>query len=181
MSDTDTTTDTSATDTDTGDTTIEHVDAAVTADALGDAGKQALDRMKAERNEASSKLKSLQKELDKYKQAQMTEQERAVAAAKAEGYAEASQKASESAVMAILRANLQARGKSGAELDELLEPVTAKSFINDGEINTDKVVAFAGRLAPTAGFSDLGQGRREATDKPVTMSELIRRAAGHQQ
>ena len=45
--------------------------------ALGDAGKKALDRMKAERNEAKQEAAALKARLDKHEAANMSELERA--------------------------------------------------------------------------------------------------------
>lgn len=56
---------------------------------LGDAGKQAIDRMKAERNDAQAALKAAQAELEALRVAQMSEQERAIAVARAEAADEA--------------------------------------------------------------------------------------------
>ena len=51
-------------------------------EALGDAGKKALDRMKQERNAARDQANSLQAQLDQIKQSQMSELEKAQAQAK---------------------------------------------------------------------------------------------------
>lgn len=69
-----------ATTTETAETTeaVEQGKPAETEDAnLGDAGKKALDRMKAERNEAKQEAAALKARLDKLEAANMTELERA--------------------------------------------------------------------------------------------------------
>jgi len=58
-----------------------------TGDDLGDAGKQALDRMKAERTEAQKTAKKAQAELEQLRAASMSEQEKAVKEAEARGRA----------------------------------------------------------------------------------------------
>ena len=69
-----------ATTTETAETTeaVEQGKPAETEDAnLGDAGKKALDRMKAERNEAKQEVVALKARLDKLEAANMSELERA--------------------------------------------------------------------------------------------------------
>lgn len=55
---------------------------------LGDGGKRALDAERKARTAAEKQLKTMQAELDALREAQMSEAEKAVAAAKAEGAAE---------------------------------------------------------------------------------------------
>lgn len=110
---------------------------------LGDAGKKALDAMKAQRKAATDKARDLQKELDritaelalKDKPAEEQEIERAKAEAKAEAISAANKR--------ILRADLRA-----AATGKLADPSDAHLFIDldafavsdDGETDSDALI-----------------------------------------
>lgn len=123
-------------------------------------------------------LKAKADELDRVKAAQMSEQEKAVAAAKAEGQTAAEQAAAAKygAQLAAAEIRIAAAGRiPDKDLVELLEDIALPKFLNtDGTVNADKVTAFVNKVAPagTAGGQagqqqrrgpDMGQGRREAS------------------
>lgn len=120
---------------------------------------------------------------DELKQSQMTEQEKAVEAAKAEARAEAIREAAPRLVFAEFRA--AAAGRLTAEqVAELIEDLDMTKYLTDsGEVDTERVTKKVDALAPAAQarqpFPDLGQGRRGGSTKTADMNSVIRRAAGY--
>ena len=108
--------------------------------ALGDAGKKALDAMKAERNNARKQAREVREELERLRsEAALKDkpaEEQALEAARAEARAEAAGKANER----ILRSELRA-----AATGKLADPSDAALYINltdfdvgdDGEVDSD--------------------------------------------
>lgn len=109
-------------------------------ESLGDAGKQALDRMKAERNAARAEARTKEAELKTLREAAALKdkpaEEQEIEAAKAEARTEATVKANER----ILKADLRA-----AATGKLADPTDAALYINladftvseDGETDSD--------------------------------------------
>lgn len=110
------------------------------AEELGDKGKQALDRMKAERTAARNEARDAKRELADFKAAEALKgkpaDEQALETAKAEVRAEANKKANDR----ILRADLRA-----AATGKLADPTDAALYLNlddftvtdDGETDSD--------------------------------------------
>lgn len=110
------------------------------ADELGDKGKQALDRMKAERTAAKNEARDAKRELADFKAAEALKSkpadEQALEAAKAEARTEANKRANDR----ILRADLRA-----AATGKLADPTDAALYLNlddftvtdDGETDSD--------------------------------------------
>lgn len=154
---------------------------------LGDAGKQALDRMKAERDDArkeARRVKDLEAELDKVRNANATDAEKALNAAKAEGAAEANSRANER----ILRAEVRALAGKFADPADALNFVDLTEFkVNDnGDVDTkaitkalDAVLAEKPYLAAATGprVPGVPTGARQASGGP-SMNDLLRQAAG---
>jgi hypothetical protein len=135
---------------------------------------------KAKRSE--KELTALRAEMDSLRQAQMSDAEKAVAKARAEGAAEGRKAALAVAGQRLVEANVRAILAGRREDDEiqaLLDSLDTARFLgDDGEPDTKALTAWADRIAPKRnGFPDLGQGRRESA-KPTDMNSLIRRAAG---
>lgn len=112
-------------------------------------------------------IKAKAAELDKLREASQTEQERAVAAARAEGAAEAARTANEKAARAILRSSLAERGKTADEVEAIVAATNLSAFVVNDDVDTIKVGAHVDLLAPRGATTtlprpDLGQGRREA-------------------
>lgn len=130
-----------------------------TGDDLGDAGKQAIDRMKAERNEAQKAAKAATAELEKLRTAQMGESERAVAEAKAAGRSEALAQIGNKLVDAEFRAVTVGRVLTP---DALLSFDRATFLADDGDVKRDDLAKWVeansspvGNPRPT-GNADLG-------------------------
>ena len=148
------------------------VDGTPAAPDLGDAGKKALAEERAAKKAAVQQAKTLQAELDKLKQAAMSDQEKAIAdavtAAKAETLAEVGGKIAASEFKAAAAGRLDDK-----QLTTLLSGPDLKAFLgDDGDVDGDKVRSFVDSVAPKpadmpdatpgdllAGL-DLGQGTR---------------------
>lgn len=109
---------------------------------------------------------SAAKELEQLRQSSMSDQEKAVAQAKAEGRTEAQKEAAAKVAEAELRAAAAGR-LNDQQLASLLEGVDVAKFIDDvGDVDRDKVTKFVDGIAPkpdeTTGsaWPDLGQGAR---------------------
>ena len=108
-------------------------------------------------------LKAKAAELDKVRAEQMTEQEKAVTAAKAEGRSEATREANEQAAKAILRAALGARDVPADTIEKHARFVNVAEFIGDGGLDDEALVEYAISLAGSPAAQpvpDMGQGRR---------------------
>lgn len=120
------------------------------------------------------------KELEELKQRTMTDQEKAVEAAKAEGRLEALKVTGARLVDAEVRA--AAAGRK-VDVAALLDGLDRSRFIgDDGEPDTDAIKAWVEKVAPEAasGKPDLGQGSRGngkggGTDMNTLIRERMRR------
>lgn len=146
-------------------TTSEATETAETTETeqLGDGGKKALDAERARARNAEKQAKSLQKELDELRQASMSEQEKAVEAAKAAGRAEAVLESGKR----LARAELRAQGsEKGLDVTALIEDVDLSKFVGaDGEPDEQAISKAVDRWAAMAPASqrprgDIGQGVR---------------------
>ncbi len=147
---------------------------------LGDAGKQALDRMKAERNAANSKAKALEKELDKVRQSAMSESERAVAEAELRGRSSALTEVGQKLARAQFDA-LAGRRNADVNTAEVLEFVDLARFVGeDGEPDVKALTAAVERLipAPVSGPPSFDGGARTTAPKTTDMNQLIRSHLG---
>jgi hypothetical protein len=100
--------------------------------ALGDAGKRALDAMKAERRAAEDRARKAEAELEQLRAAQLTEGERAIAQARREASAETERKWSARLRSAEVARQLQAAGATPDAIDlAVLDPSFAELVIDD--------------------------------------------------
>lgn len=146
--------------------------------ALGDAGKQALDRMKAERAEAQKEAKALRVELDKVRQASMSETERAIAEAKAAGRTEAASEFGKRLVKSELAI---AAAKRNPDFDTAgLDYLDLSRFVgDDGEPDAKAIAGAVERLVPApSGAPSFDGGARNSPPKTGDMNSIIRKAAG---
>lgn len=135
----------------------------------------------SQKNEQRAKANAeAAKEFEKFRQASMTEQERAVEAARGEATSEATLKYVGRLVDAEVRA--AASGRLEAEqVKALLEGLDRTRFLTeDGDVDQKAVAAWVGLLAPATSSAppDLGQGARGVAASGVDMTQLIRKAAG---
>lgn len=148
-------------------------------EALGDAGKQALDRMKAERNEAKKEAQALRKEVDEIRKSSMSEAEKAVAEAEARGRASATTEFGTRLAKADFVA-AAARRNPGFDAKAVLEDLNLARFVgDDGEPDAKAIEAAVQRLVPEVnGVPSFDGGTRTTPPAATGMTSLIRKAAG---
>lgn len=159
-------------------------------DALGDAGKQALDRMKAERDEARRQAKAnadAAKRLAQIEEANKTETEKLVEAARREGEANGRKAVSAEYGERLARETfLAAAARRNAEHDAatILDDLNLGRFVSDdGEPNSKEIAAAVERLIPAPAADprpkgDVGLGPRTAPPAPTDGSPRSLIAAG---
>lgn len=168
------------------DTGSENAGQADTAEDTGDnkdwqseATKwQNLARKHEERAKANA---TAAKELEQLRQQSMSDQEKAMATARAEGKAEALAAVMGKLAAAEIRAAAAAR-LSDEQLEALLEATNVAVFIGeDGEIDRAKVQRFVDGIAPPLTeeetrprFPDLGQGARGGSNAALNGDPLLR-------
>jgi hypothetical protein len=170
---------------DTNETAPETGDVSATQPETGDAKdwKAEAEKWRALSRETEKKAKANAQELEQLRQQSMSDQEKAVAAARAEGRAEGLAIGTQRVVRAEIRA--AAAGRLTAEqLDALLEATNLAVFIGeDGEVDEAKVLRFVNGIAPTPdeaeqatrqGFPDLGQGARGSSSMALNGDPLLR-------
>lgn len=139
---------------------------------LAEAGRRAL----AEERRAR---KAAEAELAKVRKASMTEQERAVADAKASGAAEASKASAPALVRAELRAAAAEAGVPRDALVGFLEYADLSRFVSDsGEVDDKAISAAVKRLGGGNGRANFDGGARGKSATPNDMNSLIRAHAG---
>ena len=148
-------------------------------DALGDAGKQALDRMKAERNEAKKRAKALERELEEARKASMSEAEKAIADARAEERTKAATEFGSRLVRSEFIATA-ARRNAGFDASQILDDLNLSKFLDDDGQPDDKAIAAAvTRLVPeVTGSPSFDGGARTSAPAQTGMNGLIRKATG---
>lgn len=151
---------------------------AAATEALGDAGKQALDRMKAERNEAIKARRTAEQNLEKARAASMSDAEKAIAEAEARGRTAAATDYGKKLAKARLDA---AAAKRNPDFDtSALDYVDLGRFIGeDGEPDSKAIAAAVDRLVPAPnGAPSFDGGARRTPPKGSDMNSIIRQAAG---
>jgi ElaB/YqjD/DUF883 family membrane-anchored ribosome-binding protein len=145
---------------------------------LGDAGKQALDRMKAERNEATRALKAAQRELEETRKASMSEAEKAVAEAETRGRTAAMADFGKRLVKSELAT---AAARRNPDFDAAtLDYLDLSRFVGeDGEPDPKAISAAVERLVPApSGAPSFDGGARRTPPATGDMNSIIRKAAG---
>lgn len=115
-------------------------------------------------------VKAKAAELDKIREQQMTEQEKAVTKAREEALAEGKRQAAAEVnskyTRAMLEMALTSRGRNPEQVETLLRHVNFESYATNGEPDTDAIAAYADSIAgPVTGGGqgrgpDHGQGNR---------------------
>lgn len=132
-------------------------------DELGDAGKRAIAAERKLRSEAEKAAKASQAELDKLRSQTMSEQEKAVSAARDEGRLATLKEVGVKLVEADIR--VAAAGRP-VDLDALIEGVDASKFLDaDGNPDREAIAGWVDRVAPqpepaSAPTPELGARRR---------------------
>lgn len=160
--------------------TPEQIKPAEDEAGLRDAGKQALDRMKAERNDAAKRVKALESELEKFRQASMTEQEKQVTEAENRGRLAAAGEFGKR----LARTEFDAlAGRRNADYDTApaLELIDLAKFVgDDGEPDAKAIRAAVERIVPEpqTGPPSYDGGPRASTPPAVDMNKRMREALG---
>jgi hypothetical protein len=145
-----------------------------TGDELGDAGKKAIDAMKAERNAAASEAKALKRELERLRTASLSEGEKAVAEAEARGRAAAGQEFGQKLARSEFVA---AAARRNPAYEVALEYVNLAGLVGeDGEPDTKAIQKAVERLvpAPETAPPSFDGGPRQKAAAPANMDALIR-------
>jgi flagellar biosynthesis/type III secretory pathway protein FliH len=132
---------------------VEPEPAPAPADDLGDAGKRALDAERKARADAEKQAKALEKRLAEIEAQNMTDTERAIAEARAEGAREAQTKIADRLVRAEIR--IAAAGKVAPEAINDLPALMGElaQFADEaGEIDTDRITAAIADLVASRPF-----------------------------
>jgi hypothetical protein len=121
-------------------------EAATEPPALGDAGKRAIDAMKAERDEARRQAKAHERELEKVRTAALSDGERAVAEAKSAGRSEALAEVGKRLVRSEMKA---AAATAGVDLTATLDYLDLGRFVSeDGEPDDKLIAKYIATLTP---------------------------------
>lgn len=148
------------------------------ADDNGTAEDPRISKANQEAANYRRQLRAVQAELEKVRQAGLSEQEKAVAAAKAAGAADAAKAAAPRLVKAEFRAAALEQGVPKDSLSGFLEYADLSRFVtDDGDVDERAIAAAVKKLGGGRG-PDFDGGARRSADKPANMSELIRRQAG---
>jgi multidrug efflux pump subunit AcrA (membrane-fusion protein) len=169
------------TDTTTADTVTETTETTTVATDTAapdvDALQAELDKWKAQARKHEDRAKAnaaAQKELDELRKASMTDLEKAVETAKAEGYNEG--RAAGLGQLVAAKIEAAAAGRLAPEaLVALIGGLNLSSFVDeDGEVDQDKVASFVDSVAPAAKDPfvglDLGQGARQRDSDPMALN-----------
>ncbi len=149
---------------------------------LGDAGKQALDRMKAERDEAKRTAKAATAEMEKSRKAAMSDAEKQVAEAETRGRQSAITEFGQRLARSTFDA-LAAKRNPEADATDIVDVARldmARFLTDEGEPDTAALQAAVDRLvpAPQTGPPSQDGGARGTSAKAPSMNDLIRRQAG---
>lgn len=158
-------------------------------EGLGDAGKRALDRMKAERDAATAQAKAAERERDELKAATLTDTEKAIADAKKAGAAEVTERYQGQIRRAEVRSALTAAGISPQLLDLAIraDEFAALKVTDDGAVSGLEAAVeafrkghgdlFAAKTPSAAGDAGLGP-RGTPAPAGTDMNSFIRRQSG---
>ncbi len=144
---------------------------------LGDAGKQALDRMKAERNDAQRQLKQLQRELEQARTAQMNDSERATAEAVTKARAEERGTWAQRLAAAQFVA-LAARRNADFDAQAVLDDLNLARYVgDDGEPDEKALGGVVERLVPSSAPNPRPSGDADLGPRPVALNADPRQRA----
>lgn len=137
-----------------------------------------LAQMRVALKKANGEARTHRLEAEKLRNAQLSDNERAIADARAEARSEALLEAGTRMVDAEFRAAAAGRD---FDVKALLDGLDRKRFLeDDGTPNTDRITKYVDKIAPPKG-DRVPPGRggpRSTSDRPNDMNALIRRRAG---
>jgi hypothetical protein len=136
----------------------EQVESAADDDTLGEPGKKALEQERAARKAAekeAKRAKDLQAELDRLREDQMSEQEKAVTQARKEGAAEALKEANERIARSEAKALATGKTRDPEVAVQLLGDL-AEFVTEDGDVDTDAMSEALDRLVEEKDYLAVG-------------------------
>lgn len=146
------------------DTTKTGGSDATKSDGEAEALRKALEKERSERREADKQSKALKAELEQHRKSTMSDQEKAIAEAKAAARLEVLAEVGTELVGAAVRTALVGRS---VDVEAALEALDAKKFLNEeGRPDTKRISEWVERLAPKQepakkpAAKDMGQGTR---------------------
>ncbi|GAA3510010.1 hypothetical protein GCM10022234_00220 [Aeromicrobium panaciterrae] len=109
-------------------------------------------------------------ELERLRQATLSDSEKAIEAARTEGRQAAQAETNLKVIKAHVDAFLEARNVDRTTISDTLEALNFEKFVKDGDVDTDKLHSVLTSLVPDAGkgggrWPDTGQGKRGGTAK----------------
>ncbi len=168
---------------DTSGDTVDEVSVDEKPDTLGDAGKRALAEERSARAAAEKKAKAAEKELADLRKTTMTDQEKAVADAKAEGRGEAFKEANSRVLRSEIRAAAAGKLADPSDAPALLGELD-RFLADDGEIDSkaitsaiDALVKAKPYLAPAGSKPGRLPGGGAKPSEGVSMDDWLRGAA----
>jgi hypothetical protein len=107
-------------------------------------------------------------------QTTQSEHDRAIAEARRQGEAEATQRANSALVEAYFRAAGAARGAADEDVSELLADIDRSRFINgqSGQVDTARIYALVNRLAPVPGGAPAGHVPAAVPAPPAPVAQV---------
>lgn len=150
---------------------------------LGEAGRKAIDAERNARKAAEKQLKTMQAELEQLRTATQSEQERAIAAAKAEGRAEVLAESNRRLIAAEVKAAAASRLHDPADALRLLD-LDQFEVGADGAVNVDSITAAIAELVEAKPYLAAGakpapaptgsaEGGAREPNSPKSLTEQI--------
>ena len=142
---------------------------------LGEAGKKAIDRMKAEKTEAVKRASAAERELEKFRKAAMSDAERQVAEAETRGRQAAMSEFGKRLATSEIRASA---ATAGADLEGVFDYLDLTRFLGeDGEPDDKAIKAFVGGLPKKDPGPPSQDGGARKASAPTDMNSIIRAQA----
>lgn len=141
---------------------------------LNEGGKRALDAERKARHEAEKAAKAATAELEKLRKTTMSDQEKAIDAARASARAELMAEVGAERVENAVRAATAGRN---VDADALLDGLDRARFLDgEGQPDTQKITEWVDRIAPKGqtpkpGAKDIGQGARPGATTPPQLAQ----------
>lgn len=175
---------TETTATETAETTSTETASTDTEQQTGQAAEVEKWKALAQKHEQRAKSNAEKaKGYDELKASQMTEQEKAVEAAKAEARTEAIAEVAPRLVAAEFRAALAGR-RTAEQVAELIEDLDLSKYLTDGDVDTERVAKKADLLAPPGEerktAPSFGGGARKTDARPDPGPGIARLRAYHE-
>lgn len=165
------------------DATTDSAASTATDDGLGDAGKAAIQAEREARKASDRRAKTMEAEIAKLREANMSADEKALASAKQEGRSEAA-KDFGTRLAATQFDALAGRRNADFDTAAILDDLNLAKYVDEnGDVKADELKAAVERLVPEATNAppSFDRGHQQQAPKGANMNQIIRTAAGVQQ